>query len=316
MFWNKQANPHPLNVCLGDLKDLLEKASIRATLKDNALLARHKHYTVRIEVVPPDIPDSDLGPIQAVVRLVTELPDSIQTLFQGRDPSATSTSNRFAALAALYSDGETVRLGSRLTIYEAQDLWRSLYLPLLLYTTSSGCDAILGGLRRNLTNEGDRAGNSKWSARDLEHVESYFGDACVFTTGGSRFTANIHLADLDHRAVQSDPRAASFQLISDQRHPELGGGLYCVLQMPHLVPDKEQLKKICLELNKLEMAARDLPPHFGAWCPSRFGDKPAYVTFLPNALYSISGIAANAGQWAIRRARWADTMIASLSAGA
>jgi len=100
--------------------------------------------------------------------------------------------------------------------------------------------------------------------------------------------------------------------MADQPHPELGGGLFCLLQMPHQVRDEERLQKICLQLNKMEMAAQDLPPHFGAWCPGKLGNNPAYVMFIPNALRSAEGIAVNAGFWAMNRAQWANAMLASL----
>jgi hypothetical protein len=62
----------------------------------------------------------------------------------------------------------------------------------------------------------------------------------------------------------------------------------------------------------MEMAAHDLPPHFGAWCPGRLGNNPAYVTFLPNAMHSVGDIAVNAAFWALNRAEYANSMLASL----
>jgi hypothetical protein len=82
--------------------------------------------------------------------------------------------------------------------------------------------------------------------------------------------------------------------------------------MPHQIRDKERLNWVCLQLNNMEMAARDLPPHFGAWCPGKLGNNPAYVTFLPNALHSASGIAINVALWAMNRAEYANAMLASL----
>lgn len=61
--------------------------------------------------------------------------------------------NAFAALSALYPDGQTIRGGSRLTIYEAEDAWSRLHLPLLAFSTICGTEAILGGFRRSLGNE-------------------------------------------------------------------------------------------------------------------------------------------------------------------
>ena len=65
-------------------------------------------------------------------------------------------------------------------------------------------------------------------------------------------------------AVAGDHKTALFQLMADQPHPELGGGLFCLLQMPHQLQDERRLNQVCLQLNNMEMAAHDLPPHFGA----------------------------------------------------
>ncbi len=87
MFWNKKSDAKPLGVPLGDLQLMLNPTSIEASLKDNALIARHEHYTTRIEVVPPETKNSENGTIRAVVRILTELPKPIQSLFQGRGPN-------------------------------------------------------------------------------------------------------------------------------------------------------------------------------------------------------------------------------------
>ena len=84
MFWNKKADASPLGVPLDDLMLMLmlQPTSIKASLKGNALTARHEHYTIRIEVVPPETRESEYGPIRAVVSIITELPKPILTLFQ------------------------------------------------------------------------------------------------------------------------------------------------------------------------------------------------------------------------------------------
>ena len=62
----------------------------------------------------------------------------------------------------------------------------------------------------------------------------------------------------------------------------------------------------------MKMAECDSPPHFGAWCEGRLGGNTAYVSFLPNALYSVNGIALNASIWALHRAQWANRVLASM----
>jgi hypothetical protein len=291
---------------------MLAPTTIKATLKGNALIAQHEHYAIRIEVVPPATRESENGPIRAVVRMITELPAPLMSVFGGKEAAATAAFNAFAALGALHQDGAAVRIGSRLTIYEAEDAWRTLHLPLLAFTTICGSEAILGGMRRAMANEKPRGGSSRWTERDLAQVEGYMSRLCVCTTGGLGLTAEFGLAEGAGSAIAGDHKTALFQLMADQPHPELGGGRFCLLQMPHRVADEERLQRLCLQLNQMEMAPHDLPPHFGAWCPGRPGNNPAYVSFLPNALHSAAGIAVNTAFWAMTRAQWANAMLASL----
>lgn len=306
----KKTNTNPLGVPLGDLMHMLQSTSIKTTLEGSTLLAAHEHYTVRVEVLPPESQESEHGPIRAVVRLTTELPQSLQGLFD--EPEKTVPMNAFAALGSLSVDQNGVYIGSRLTIYENEDSWDTLHLPLLLFTIISGAEAILGGMRRTFSNESQAGGSSDWAASDFEQVQSYLSSLCSCTADASGLSAEIRL-DPGEGILRADCHVdAQFQLICDQPHPELGGGLFCLLQMPHQLPDQNQLRHVCLQLNNMEMAARDLPPHFGAWCEGKVGNNPAYVSFLPNALHSASGIAVNTAYWALFRATWANATLNSL----
>src|SRR5688572_12333884 len=100
MFWNKKSEPSPLGVPLEDLMQMLRSTSIKASLKGNVLTARHEHYTVRIEVVPPETRESEVGPIRAVVRMITELPRPLATMFKGKEAEAMAAANRYAALGS------------------------------------------------------------------------------------------------------------------------------------------------------------------------------------------------------------------------
>ena len=312
MFWNKKSDPNPLGVPLGDLLALLQPTSIEASLKGNALIARHEHYTIRIEVVPPATRDSEYGPIRAVVRMITELPKPLLALFHGKEAESVAAFNAFAALGALYTEQGTVSIGSRLTVYESESAWHTLHLPLLLFTTICGSEAILGGVRRSFRKEEERGGASDWTESDFEQVRAALSRLCVCTTGGLGLTAEFGLSERAVSAAAGDQNTAMFQLMGDQPHPELGGGVFCLLQMPHQLRDEKRLQQMCLNLNNMEMAADNLPPHFGAWCPGRQGNNLGYVSFFPNALHSVSGVAVNAAIWAMNRAQRANAMLASL----
>ena len=59
------------------------------------------------------------------------------------------------------------------------------------------------------------------------------------------------------------------------------------------------------------MVVCNLPSRIGAWCEGKVRN-PAYVSFLPNALYSVNGIAQIASIWALNRAHWANRVLASI----
>lgn len=312
MFWNKKPDPNPLGVPLGELQAMLAPTTLKTELVDRCLLVKHEHYTVRVEVVSPEERNSENGAIRAVVRVVAELPDKVAALMNGREVDSASAFNAFASLGALYEQAGNMLLGSRLTIYEQENAWSTLHLPLLLFTVIGGAEAQLGGIRQTFGQQSPKGGASKWSSRDMDQVKQYLSQLCVCTTGGNGLTAEFGLKSDSVSAAAGDSDTALYQLMSDQPHPEFGGGLFCLLQMPHRIESEDRLKVICNQLNVMEMEALDLPPHFGAWCPGRLGNNPAYVTFLPNPLYSASGIAVNVSLWALNRAQWASAMLASL----
>jgi hypothetical protein len=288
MFWKKNAAMNPHGVPLDELLAMLEPTSIDASIKGDTLVARHEHYTTRVDVVSAEDPDSENGPIQAVVRVTTTLPEQLAELFQS--PESAVMMNNFAALGALSVSDGAVHIGSRLTIYEAEDAWRTLHCPLLLFTIIGGAEAILGGMRRTFSQEAPRDGKSHWTESDFHQVEQYLSQISVCTTGGLGLTAEFGLSDGEISAAAGHSKTALFQEMADQPHPELGAGLFCLLQMPHRLADERRLQQVCLQLNTMEMAAHDLPPHFGAWCEGGLGNNPAYVSFFPNALYEASTI--------------------------
>ena len=253
-----------------------------------------------------------MGPIKAVVRIHTELPRQILNVFGGDSPSVAAQFNRLAALGSVYDDGEALRIGSRLTIYEAEDAWDSLHLPLLAFTVILGAEPILGGMRRSLGGLAPKEEPSDWADADFEEVADMLSEMCVCTTGDLGLTAEFPLAENALSAIAGHRRTALWRLLGGQPHPETGGGLFCLLQLPHQVADKKRLDGICAELNRMEMAAHDLPPHFGAWCRGNKISRPAYVSFLPNVLHGVPGIATNLSIWAAHRSQWGSAVLPSM----
>ena len=105
-------------------------------------------------------------------------------------------------------------------------------------------------------------GESAWTESDLGLIESYLSRVCLCTTGGSGLTAEFGLEAGAVSAMAGDGQTALWQLDASTPHPELGGGLFCLLQLPHRIADDTKLDQILNQLNQMEMEPHDLPPHF------------------------------------------------------
>lgn len=311
-FGKQKSDSSPLGVRLGDLLQMLAPTTIKANIVGNTLIAQHEHYRVTVEVVPPEVRETEDGPIRAVVRIKSGFPKPILEQFGGKYKGLPAALNSFAALGGVTCEGKEIYVGSRLTIYESEDAWITLHLPLLLSTIISGSEPILGGLKQAFGSHPERGGNSDWTASDFEFAHSMLSRVCLCTTGGLGLTAEFGLSEGSMSAAKGDKDTALFQMVANQPHPELGGGLFCILQMPHEIADKVRLEAVCAKLNQLEMRAIGLPPHFGAWCEGKRGNNLAYVSFIPNAMYPVSGIALNAAVWAMNRSEFANKMLLSM----
>lgn len=311
-FFKKKPDSNPRGVPLGELALMLSTGTIKASIEGSSLLAKHEHFTTKVEVLPPDPGAESDEPIRAVVRLTTELPRPLQAMMKGRELESTSMFNPMAALGALTIERSKVFVGSRLTIFERENAWHDLHLPLLLFTIIGGAPAILGSIRRTLTHESKKGGVSDWTADDFEHLKQLMSRFCVCSTSGLGFTAEFGLEAGATTAAMSHHKTALFQMFANQPHPEVGGGLFAILQLPHRLPSAQRVQELCAQLNLLEMAATDSPPHFGAWCPGRSSQNIAYVSFLPNPLHATDDIAMNVTMWAMHRATWANVKLAEM----
>jgi hypothetical protein len=304
-------NPSPRGVPLKELEDALAATTLSVSRKGNALIVQHEKLTTYVEVVAPANPESENGPISAVVTIKTPLPKEFSKYL--KTPGIVSGMNSMATMGAVTIDSKRHFIGSRLTVYEKDDAW-NVQFPLILFAIIAGVDSILGATGRAMSNGPQGAGESDWTENDLEFVQSHLSRICVCSGGGRGLTAEFGLKSDAVSAGLGHHETALWQLIGDQPHPEVGGGLLCLLQLPHQIDDEVKLDQAIAELNRMEMALHDLPPHFGAWCRGNLGNNPAYVSFLPNALHATNGIALNASAWAFHRAHSADAMLVALGA--
>lgn len=290
-------------VSLEELAVMLSMGTIKASVEGSVLLARHDRFTTRVEVVGAEGSEPGDRPIRAVVRVIAELPASAQSLFAGGKAEAIAGYNRMASLGALTRDAGRVYVGSRLTILEGEGSWRELHLPLLLMTVIGGTESILGAIARSMSGQGGRGGKCEWTSQELSAL--------------AREMSSLFACRADSSGVVADfgQDTGRLELRADQAHPEFGGGLLSLLSLPNRFPSAQRAYEACAVLNSLEMQARDVPPHFGAWCSGQSDHTIAYVSFLPNPLHRAPNIARHAILWARERAAWAGDQLEAMEAG-
>lgn len=306
----KKPTANPLGVPLDDLEAALVPTTLKAKRSGDALIIRNDSFTTRVDVEPPENADAEDAVISAIVTVKTQLPPQLAELMN--TPGIVNMVNRMATLGAMTEENGNFFIGSRLTVYEDENAW-DVQFGLILFSVIAAADTMLGALRRTFANEPPRdLGHSYWTEEDFKFVHSQLSRMSVCTLGSLGLTAEFGLRSDELSAVAGHKNTALWQMKADQPHPEMGSGLFCLLNMPQKFEDDKKLSRVLAQLNRMEMMDHDLPPHFGAWCVGGRNNNPAYVAFLPNAMHSSQGIALNMSIWAMNRAQIADAMLRTM----
>lgn len=191
MFWKKSPNPNPYGVRLTDVAEILSSTTIKTRIEGNTLVAQNETSLTRIEVVIPEVAQTADGLIQAVIRIRSEIPDLFRRIL--RDPGTAASMNCFASLSCVYADRIGPAIGSRLTVYEGENAWQSLQLPLVAFSVILGAEAILGGVRRSIGGAPVEEGESAWSGVDFRQAEGYLSKICVCNSDEVGLTAEFGL---------------------------------------------------------------------------------------------------------------------------
>jgi hypothetical protein len=264
----------------------------------------------------------------AVIRVFTLLPASYARRY---DSEMVCFANRFAALGAFTVTEGVSFIGSRITIHGNNEEWR-LARPLVAAAAAGAADAVVGGMHRFLNSERPPAAVSAWTEQDFQAVAAALGTDCACTCEAGRMTAQFRLdgAAGAHSAAAARSNAgnanagntsgennvAYWELLAAPPHIELGGGLVCVLQLPQRYAQAQSRYAAVNLLNISEMNSPGLPPHIGAWCEGKAGDNFAYVSFLPNVLHAVPGIAVEVSRWARCRAEAVANLLNAAEAAA
>lgn len=306
--------PSPLGVPLEQLETALRTAAFQVQREDAVLTVQHEYFSTRVEVVGPDTHPSDSARLRAAVQVRTDMPAQLAEVFE--TPATISMANRTAAGGALTVDEGRRFVGARLTIGDGEQasvspqIW-ALHAQFLLSAITTGAEALLGAVRVQLNVEPESASASEWTADHFTRAHAFLAKWCHCSCVPDERALTAEYALADGPASASGHPTALWQMAADQ-HPYLGGGLFCALSLPNRFEDPDALDGALLRLNYLEMAPRDLAPHFGAWTRGPSGDTPAYCSFITNPFHSTPGVAGNLSVWALARARWAYRVLSAM----
>jgi hypothetical protein len=304
----------PRGVPLHEVERILRAAHLDVARDGDALVLRQENplhgeaVMTRIAVMPPEIAEAEAAGMTAVIRVFTLLPAPYARRY---DSEMVCFANRFAALGAFTVTEGVSFIGSRITIHGDNEDWH-LARPLLAAAAAGAADAVVGGMHRFLNSERPPAAVSAWTEQDFRAVATALGTDCACTCEAGRMTAQFRLngAAGMHSAAAAHSNAANnagntvayWELLAAPPHIELGGGLVCVLQLPQRYAQAQSRYAAVNLLNISEMNSPGLPPHIGAWCEGKAGDNFSYVSFLPNVLHAVPGLAIEVSRWARRRA--------------
>jgi hypothetical protein len=300
----------PCGVPLHELCDALRADGLEVAVEGDELVAVSEMMRTRVQVTPPPSGSLAQGPAaRAIVRVRAEIHVARE---RGDEPSEFAAAlNHLAMLGASRLDGERLGISSRLSIFEGEEhAWRKLHLPLLVASVRAPENiSKIGRERRDEDGE-----SSPWSGTDFLIVEKHLAPVSVCFADDANFSAEFGLSPGAHSAAAGDHDTALLQLNSDIVHPLVGHGLALRLTMPTQIGEIERVRATCEQLNQRELDTIELPPHFGAWCPSEHEGYIAYHAFLPPELHGTApNIAVNLAFWSLLRARWASGELEGLA---
>ena len=307
MFFKKKFDPNPFGVPLGEIHEILKSTTLQSKLVKGGMEVTFEKLTAVVSVEEPPVKDAPIKNIQAIITIKTYLPKQFLKFMSS--PEFRMMANNMATFAAITEDEGGIFLGSRLTIYEDETGW-NLYFPLLLYSLITTNEIFNHSMRILLRQEQPIKEPSAWMDADFELTKSYLDKMCVCSTGGLGFTAEFGI-EADAVTAIMGHQTALWRMLATEAHPAMGGGLFCILELPFGF-EEDKLISVINILNKAEMLPHDLPPHFGSWTIGNRKNNPAYVSFLPNIMHKeAKNIQVNMSIWANSRVQSACATLLS-----
>jgi tetratricopeptide (TPR) repeat protein len=295
---------------LDDVSGLISAWGHEVSRTDEEIRITYEELETVVRWVHEDAVTSDGARIIGRILVLSVLPHG---WLPERSPELLPVLNMATALGAVTQDAVdgAGQIGSRFTLYEGdEDGWR-VGAMLLAMSALTQLHVVSHTMVR--LSGGDPGGYHPVSqAPAPEGLEEAFTTTTRLLTDAG-FYANASRDGLtvefpwDSGAYSAaaqvvglgEGRTALLTMSVSEAHPALGPGLLVRLTLPLRV-EAEAAYEMVDELNRLELAEKDAPPLFGAWCSPPDSGDVVFVSFVPLALVRLQMTSAAAFWMAAR----------------
>jgi len=249
-------------------------------IKNNQVICQSK---IKTEITIKDINKTTFDGLK-IKRCFTSI-----THFPFLDTPFFGTINNFGAMSSLIAnkDDKTNKFVCRFFEYEGETIQEQFLIPCLLTTTISN-ERMLKMLTKKIVSKVDEKSidyddsDSRWSQnKEFEDVQSILKSKFACNASRTGITAEFPWEDGAVSALMGH-KTALLEIVTDNKHPYFGTGLFCKLTLPVTPIDKIELSN---SLNMNEFSLEDAPPLVGSWCTGGERTHMVFVSFFPNNVY-------------------------------
>lgn len=221
--------------------------------------------------------------------------------------------NKRVCFGYFTTEGERLKLKATFSIFEKEPAARWVVAVLL---RALGEQLALGfGLGESFRVPETLPGNRS----NLEYPRQWKRpqDVTIFEKTAERFRRNGLMSTAGDQAIvlevsldggspsrMLDPNAetALLHVLADVKHPLAGCGYYATIALPY-DPDREQLPRVCANLNSQEELQEDFVPRLGAWGMRSLDTELVYSLFWPTD-HPDDGLPGTIMNWMVQRTLW------------
>ena len=242
---------------------------------------------------------SDGFAIKRCYSVVTLLPTNLDLKF-------IAVMNNFSALSSFVSFGDVqqTKCISRFYEYEGENIHQRFLIPSLVTAAITNERIFHQVSKKVISKEEFIKGSdyeeveSRWITNsEFEETQSFLKDKFVCTASKNGMTVEFPWEEGATSAAMGH-KTSLLEIITENKHPHFGSGLFCKLSLPVQPTDKSVIVN---KLNLNEFSDPDAPPFIGSWCAGFKGMQIEFVCFFPNNVY-FKGIVKNIIMWMFARA--------------